>query len=125
GFVIAYFIAFTMADKFLLFFLDAREIIDADNYSFFRVIKSSVFNAVDTMPKVYLYSGSQAKAFVLQSRKNWSIAIDRKLLESLSHEEMRALVNFLIENKKSGKAWFQTKSMGIIGSILKLNNWIV
>lgn len=116
-----YLAVFFYADKFILFFLGAREIINADHQTFFRVVKSSVFNSFEVMPKVYLYSGNYKKAFVFDAGGRWSIAIDRKLLNSANEEELKALVEFLIATKKGGKAWLQTKCMGIIGTMLKLN----
>lgn len=125
AFLISYSILFFYADKFLLFFLGAREINDADSYALFRVIKSNVFNAMENMPKVYLYSGNQAKAFAFAASSGWSMAIERSLLTKLTNDEMKAVTTFLIENKKSGKAWFQTKCMGITGGILKVNTWLI
>jgi hypothetical protein len=122
-YLITYLLIFYYADKFILLFLGAREIIDADNKALFQVLKSTTFRTYQSLPKVYLYSGDQFKSFVLDSRNEWSIVLDRNLIENADEKQLESMMEFLINLKLSKAAWVQTKGMGLIAVILKLNYW--
>ncbi len=112
------------SDKFILMFLGAREIIDADNQSFFQVLKTETYKELEDMPKVYVYTGHKVKAFVLNLRGEWSIVIDRKLLENVSEIQSRALVKYLLRVKNTQASKSQTIGMGTSAAIIKFNYWI-
>jgi hypothetical protein len=100
-------------DKLILYLIGAREIIDSDYQTLFQYIKSSSYQNFESYPKVYVYSGFLMKAFVLNSRDEWTIVMDRKLMETLSSEQIKYLINYLVRYKKTNVPWRQTKSMGL------------
>lgn len=116
-------LVFIYADKFILLFLGAREIIDADHQSLFQALKSETYREHEKFPKVYLYSGHRVKAFVLNSRDTWSVVLDRSLIKSLNQEQVEALVNYLIRYKKETNSKIQTLGMGVSTVIIRLNYW--
>lgn len=124
-YLISYTITFYYADKFILLFLGAREIIDADHKVLFQVIKGQCFRNFINMPKVYLYSGTRMKPFVLDHGNEWTILLDRNLIKEMDEEHLLSLIDFLIKIKNSGKARVQTKGMGMVAVILKLNYWFL
>lgn len=121
--IIAWILVFIYIDKFILLFLGAREIIDADSQLLFQALKSETYRTHENLPSVYLYSGHRVKAFVLSSRDKWSIVLDRTLVKTLSQEQLEALVNYLIRYKKNGQSKVQTLGMGVSSVILKMNYW--
>ena len=100
-------------DKVILYIIGAREIIDSDYQTLFQFIKSASYQNFETTPKVYVYSGFSLKAFVLSSRNEWSIVLDRKLMEQLSSEQIKYLINYLVKFNKTSVPWRQTKSIGL------------
>lgn len=117
--------AYTYMDKVILFFLGGREIIDQDNQQFFQQLKSESYKNFVKTPKVYLYGGHAPKCFVLESRKEWSVVIDRSLEKEMSLEQTRALVNFIVRFKKSKVAWRLTKSHGLATLVTGLSYWFL
>jgi len=115
---------FIYSDKFILLFLGAREVIDADNQTLFQALKSETYREHEKFPKVYLYSGHRVKAFVLNSRNTWSVVLDRSLIKSLNQEQVEALVNYLIRYKKEANCKIQTLGMGVSSVIIRINYWI-
>jgi hypothetical protein len=115
---------FIYADKFILLFLGAREVIDADNQTLFQALKSETYREHESFPKVYLYSGHRVKAFVLNSRSTWSVVLDRSLIKSLNQEQIEALVSYLIRHKKEANCKIQTLGMGVSSVIIRMNYWI-
>lgn len=117
-FVLAsWFMAFTILylflDKIILYIIGAREIIDSDYQTLFQYIKSASYQNFESTPKVYVYSGFSLKAFVLSSRNEWSIVLDRKLMEQLNSEQIKYLINYLVKFNKTSIPWRQTKSLGL------------
>jgi len=100
-------------DKLILYLIGAREIIDSDYQTLFQYIKSASYQNFETTPKVYVYSGFLMKAFVLNSRGEWSIVLDRKLMDTLSSEQIKYLIEYLVVFKKTNIPWRQTKSLGL------------
>ncbi len=100
-------------DKIILYIIGAREIIDSDYQTLFQYIKSASYQNFETNPKVYVYSGFSLKAFVLNSRGDWSIVLDRKLMENLTSEQIKYLINYLVKFNKTSLPWRQTKSIGL------------
>ncbi len=112
-------------DKVLLILLNAREVIDTDQQILFQNIKNEAYKTYQKLPKVYLYTGQEDNCFVLESRNEWAIVIERSLLNSLDVEQHESLVNFLFSFKKSGKAWFQTKAMGVCSFAYNALYWVL
>jgi hypothetical protein len=122
-FAAALLVAFSYADKFVLAFLGAREIIDSDNPSFFQLLKTETYREVENLPTVYIYTGHRIKAFVLNLRGSWSIIIDRSLLDSLTSDQARSLVKHLITVKRKKSTKIQILGMGISAIIIKMVYW--
>lgn len=100
-------------DKLILYLIGAREIIDSDYQTLFQYIKSSSYQNFENYPKVYVYSGFLMKAFVLNSRDEWTIVMDRRLMQNLSSEQIKYLISYLVLYKKTNLPWRQTKSLGL------------
>lgn len=100
-------------DKVILYIIGAREIIDSDYQTLFQYIKSASYQNFENTPKVYVYSGFSLKAFVLNSRNEWSIVLDRKLMDQLSSEQIKYLINYLVKFNKTSIPWRQTKATGL------------
>lgn len=112
-------------EKILLFQLDAREVIDTDQQEFFQYLKNQSYTSTEKTPKVYLYSGSTMSCFVFESRHNWNIVLDRKLLQNLEIAHYESFVEFLFAYKKSGKVWLSTKAIGICCILFNTINFIL
>lgn len=122
-FLISWSLVFLFKDKFILLFLQAREIVGADSQMLFQSLKSETYRRRESFPSVYLYSGHRVKVFVLNARSNWSIVIDRALLKSLNQEQVDALVSYLIDYKRNGQSELQTLGMGIATVTLRSIYW--
>jgi len=123
AFIFSWTLVFVFKDKFILLFLQAREIVGADSQMLFQSLKSETYRTRESFPSVYLYSGHRVKVFVLNARNGWSIVIDRKLLKSLNQEQVDALVSYLVEYKKNGQSELQTLGMGIATVSLRSIYW--
>lgn len=111
--LIVFTILYLFVDKIILYIIGAREIIDSDYQTLFQYIKSASYQNFESTPKVYIYSGFSLKAFVLSSRNEWSIVLDRKLMDQLSSEQIKYLINYLVKFNKTSIPWRQTKSLGL------------
>lgn len=115
-------IGYLYLDKLILFILGAREIIDQDSQELFQHLKNESYKNFSSFPKIYLYPGNSLKCFVLESRNEWSIVLDRKLKDKVSAEQERDLARFLMSFHRKGVAWRLTKSYGLCALILSLNH---
>lgn len=106
-------VLYTYTDKLVLIYLNAREVIDTDEQELFQRIKNEVYKTDLPSPRIYLYGGNSKNCFVTESRGSWSVVIDKKLLKSLSEEELEAFVKFLFQYKLKAAALLQTKVMGL------------
>lgn len=107
-------------DKLLLAALRGREVVDTDYSNIFQCVKNQCYKTKEPLPKIYLYSGNQLKAFVLESRNEWTIVLDRRLVNMLDEAQTKSLVKYLFEFKMSGLALVQTKVMGIFVLIFNI-----
>lgn len=114
-------LSYIYMDKIILFFLGAREIIDQDSQELFQQLKSETYKNFEKQPKVFLYPGNALKSFVLESRKEWSVVLDRSLVERMNKEQVKALVEYLVRYKKTNISWRLTKSNGLAALIVGLN----
>lgn len=114
----------TYVDKVLLSFLNAREVADMDGHILFQAVKSQSYRSFQKQPKVYLYSGS-GKCLVLESRNDWCLVIDRKLLQGLSEQQVKALITYLFDYKIAGYSWYQTKAIALGAFTFLLIAWIL
>ncbi len=101
-------------DKFILMSLEAREIIETEQHGLFQAIKNQRYKNFQTMPRVYLYTGHMKNCLILEARNEWSIVIDRKLMDILEAEQVEDFVEMLFKIKMSNVPWLQTKLLGII-----------
>ncbi len=123
GFLLLWGVVFTHLDKIILLFLNSREVIDTDEQSFFQALKNESYKSFENIPKVYLYSGGRESCFVLESRNEWIVVLERELIKKLTSEQEKALVEFLFDYKKTGRAWTQTKVMGLISLFYAVLYW--
>lgn len=114
---------YSYLDKLILFFIGAREIIDADFQPFFQAFKNEIYRNFEKMPKVYLYTGQGVKCFVLESRHDWSVVLDRALVKKLNDEQVQALVEYLVRFKKTEMGWRLTKSYGLSVFTIRAVYW--
>lgn len=98
-------------------FINAREVIDTDEQLLFQNVKNVSYKSYEKLPSVYLYSGQKLNCFVFESRSEWAIVIERRLMDKLNSDQLESLVSFLYEYKKSNSAWYQTKAMGLCALI--------
>lgn len=112
-------------DKFVLMLLKAREVVDSDHQELFQFVKNQAYKTKNKIPKIYLYSGQALKCFALESRSDWALVIDRKLLLSLDHGQMNSLVAFLFALKDKNVPFIQTKVMGIYLVFFHIIYWIL
>jgi hypothetical protein len=122
-FLIALGLTFFYADKFVLAFLGAREIIDSDSPAFFQLLKTETYRDVEGLPTVYIYTGHRVKTFVLNLRSSWSIVLDRSLLNSLDKDQARSLIRHLINVKRKKSTKTQILGMGISSIIIRMIYW--
>lgn len=123
GLLLAIIMAYS--DKFILAYLQAREIIDSDNPQFFQLLKAETYRAVEEYPSVYIYSGNRPKAFALGVRNSWSLVIERSLFQSLKESQARSLIRHLIAVKQKKSNKLQVLGMGISATTIKFCYWIV
>jgi hypothetical protein len=122
-YVIIWGILYTYLDKVLLMFINAREVIDTDKQLLFQNVKNVSYKTYEKLPCVYLYSGQKLNCFVFESRNEWAIVLERRLLDKLDNEQLESLVSFLYEYKKNNTAWYQTKAMGICALVYSTVYW--
>lgn len=125
SYLILAFLLYSYIDKYLLMILNAREVIDTDEQRLFQCIKNYSYRSNMVAPKVYLYSGSKRRCFILESRQDWSIVLDRELQKNMSTRQVEELVEYLFMLKATGRFWFQTKAMGIIAFSYKAITWLM
>jgi hypothetical protein len=123
--ILTWSVVYLYIEKFLLFQLDAREVIDTDQQELFQFLKNRSYTSAEKTPKVYLYSGAGLSCFVFESRNNWNIVIDRKLLKMIEVDQLESFVEFLFLYKKTGKVWLYTKAIGICCILFNLINWLL
>lgn len=124
-YVVAWLLINYYLDKFILVFLKAREIMDTDRPVFYQAIKNQAYKNHTSEPKVYLYSGSSKKCFVIESGGRWSIVLDRNLVSSMGQSEIFALIDYLYRYRKTGHAWIQTMVLGAYVVTYSSLNWIL
>jgi hypothetical protein len=124
-YIIFWGLLYTYLDKILLMFINAREVIDTDEQLLFQNVKNVSYKTYEKRPCVYLYSGQKLNCFVFESRNEWAIVIERRLLDKLDNSQLESLVSFLYEYKKNNSAWYQTKAMGICALIYSNVYWIL
>lgn len=112
-------------DKLILMLLRAREVVETDEQHLFQAIKNHSYKSKMVVPKVYLYTGSKIKCFALQSRNEWAIVLDRKLLSLMNDEQKDALVKYLYSFKGTNLALIQTKVMGIYLLLFNITYWLM
>lgn len=112
--VLGWTVTFLFLEKILLIYLGAREVIDTDEQKLFQRLKNEAYKSFEKVPKVYLYSGNSKRCFILQSRKNWNLVIERSFLKKLGDQEVEALIEFLFRYKKSNDSEVQVKAIGIM-----------
>lgn len=106
-------IVYLYLDKFLLTLLKGREVMDTDEHLLFQSLKNESYKMKLPPPKVYLYTGFTKKCFVLQSRNEWTVVIERSLLNIMTEAQKKELARFVFRYKNTNMALIQTKVMGI------------
>ena len=124
-YILVMFLVYSYLDKILLILLNAREVIGTDKHQLFQSIKNESYKTFKKEPQIYLYSGNKLNCFVLESRSEWVIVLERRILNQLNSQQVRSLVNYLYRFKGNGLGWYQTKAMGICALIYSLNFWII
>lgn len=118
-------VIFLYIDKLLLLFMGAREVIDVNHQYLFQSFKSEGYKNSEKTPKVFLYNGHAKKCFVFESRGEWTVLLDRRLVREISQEEVTDLVSFVYELKRRGIPWYQTKAMGLCAITFKLVSFLL
>jgi hypothetical protein len=109
--------------KVLLLLLKAREVIDTDHQELFQNIKTNVYQNFKKTPKVYLYDGTFKNCFLLESRGEWIIVLDRKLLADMSSSAIEDLIVFLFNYHHTGMAFLRTKILGLCVLFYNILYW--
>lgn len=112
-------------DKLVLMQIKAREVVDTDQQLLFQCMKNEAYKTGSTTPKVYLYSGQSLKCFVLQSRNEWSIVFDRRLINEMDEIQLRSLITYLYKFKNSPLCLIQTKVLGIFSLFFGFVYWLL
>lgn len=105
--------------------IKAREVVDTDQQLLFQCMKNEAYKSGGTLPKVYLYSGKSLKCFVLQSRNEWSLVFDRRLISQMDEAELRSMISFLYKFKNSPLCLIQTKVLGICSLFFGFVYWFL
>ncbi len=88
-------------DKFLLHFLQAREIIESDYPAAYRLARAESHRLQIPVPTLYSYSGFFQRAFCLAAEDRLAFVVERTTLEKAATAELRALFFGLgLEHKK-------------------------
>lgn len=109
------------ADKAILYFLGAREIMSNDEPTFYKEATQQAYKLAVNNPGLYFYNGSFERAFVLQNGDNISLVLSRSLLERAGKDELAAICFALLLQVKKNMASSRTKGM----LILCMSSWIV
>lgn len=111
---LAWFFTYLYIDKILLAFIGAREVIGTDENMLFQVLKNQAYTNSTQLPRVYVYDGNSENCFLFQSLRNWTIVLDKNLLEGLDQEATEGLVEFFyLYHKTVRRAYIKTKALGI------------
>lgn len=125
SFLLIWGIVYLYLDKFLLALLKAREVRDTEEQFLFQSLKNESYKMKMSCPKVYLYTGFSKNCFVLQSRNEWVIALERSLLSSMNEAQKREFANFVYLYKNTNMALIQTKVMGICTLFFKCAQFLI
>jgi hypothetical protein len=110
---------FLFADKILLSLLNSRDIVESEYDYVFQLIKHESFVTFIKSPKLYSYRGLFPKAFILKGRKNFVLIFEESIFETLTKNELSALINFLLGEAKKGNAQILTLAYIFIILIVK------
>jgi hypothetical protein len=102
-------------DTMTLLLLGARELRSGDEQNFFEAASQEAYKLAVPMPKLYFYNGTLERAFVLQTRNDISIILNKNLLDKASIEELKGICFELLLQVKKGMAPKRTKAMFILG----------
>ncbi|MBY0517763.1 MAG: hypothetical protein K2P81_12710 [Bacteriovoracaceae bacterium] len=78
-------------DKVLLHLLQARETIESEYPSAYRVARSQAHKFKISAPRIYSYSGFFHRALVLSAKNRLVFVVEKKVLEIANNEELEAL----------------------------------
>lgn len=91
-------------DKFLLHFLQAREITETEFPLAHQVVSNQAFKLKLPAPQVYTYNGFFHRAFAFSAGKRSVLVVERRILIDVSREELEALLFSLSLQIKDGTA---------------------
>src|SRR5690606_14481249 len=83
----------------------------SDYETFYQIMKRQSYQQRVSVPKLYLYSGSVRKCFLLESRSEMTFILDRQMIDGLDQLESEELVKWLLNFRKNKESWLQTKGM--------------
>lgn len=105
------------SDKAVLFFLSAREIKSNDEPIFHHAAATEAYKLRVPIPSLYFYDGALERAFVLQNRKEISLILSKRLMQTSSAQDLGPICFELLLQAKKGIAPKRTKVMFVIGMI--------
>lgn len=114
-------VVWNYADKAILYFLGAREIMSSDEPNFFQEATQQAYKLSIKTPSLYFYNGLFERAFVLQNGEDVSLVLSRSLLDRAGKNELSVICFSLLLQVKKRMAPARTKSMLILG----LMTWLV
>jgi hypothetical protein len=104
-------------DKWLLHYLQAREIIENDHPLAYRLARAQAHKFKIHSLKIYSYNGFFHRVFALSSQKRLAFVIEKEILNSASREELESLFFSLALNANQGIAKKHTLSL-LVTSLL-------
>ncbi len=116
---------YTYLDKIVLILLSSREVIDTDEQKLFQCLKNESYKSFQKVPRVYVYSGDRDGCFILESRKEWTVVLSRKLVERLEVESLECFVKYLFDHKKKISMSFRTRVVSLLSMQIKAIHFTV
>lgn len=114
-------VVWNYADKTILYFLGAREIMSSDEPNFFQEATQQAYKLSIKTPSLYFYNGLFERAFVLQNGDDISLVLSRSLLDRAGKNELSIICFSLLLQVKKKMVPARTKSMLIMG----IQTWMV
>lgn len=119
--VILALVVWNYADKAILYFLGAREIMSSDEPNFFQEATQQAYKLAIKTPSLYFYNGLFERAFVLQNGEDVALVLSRSLLDRVGKNELSVICFSLLLQVKKKMAPTRTKAMLVLG----LMTWLV
>ena len=119
------FFAYWYSDKIVLKMYKAREVSEAENPAFYKMVRRLALQAKIPMPKVYIIPSEGPNAFATgRNPQNASVAATEGIIELLSDEELEGVMAHELAHVQNRDTLISSIAATIAGAIAMLGNML-